>query len=95
MERLRRGDEVSFTVTGAQHYGVLIATESGERGWIEDEYLSDETLSGAEWPQVGVTLRGLVLGYTLDGRIRVALRAVDGRPSPDRWPKNDISESNR
>lgn len=73
-------------VTGAQHYGVLIETDSGERGWIEAEYLSDARIRPEEWPAAGTSLRGLVLGYTADGRIRVCLRAVDGHQSPDRWP---------
>ena len=81
-----RGQEVDFVVTGTQHYGVLIQTDSGERGWIEAEYISDAALRQEEWPTAGTSLRGLVLGYTADGRIRVCLREVDGRPSPDRWP---------
>lgn len=81
-----RGQEVGFVVTGAAHYGVLIETDSAERGWIEAEYISDARLTQAEWPEAGTSLRGLVLGYTADGRIRVCLREVDGHPSPDRWP---------
>jgi predicted RNA-binding protein with RPS1 domain len=81
-----RGDQVTFTVTGAQPYGVLIQTEQGERGWIEREYLSEAVLHQDQWPPVGTSLRGLVLGYTSDGRIRLCLREVDGRASPDRWP---------
>jgi len=86
MAKRARGQEVGFVVMGVQHYGVLIQTDSGERGWIEAEYLSDAKLSQGEWPEAGTSLRGLVLGYTADGRIRVCLREVDGRPSPDRWP---------
>lgn len=84
--RLQRGEEVGFQVTGAQHYGVLIETEAGERGWIEEEYLSRTKLTREDWPPVGTRLRGLVLGYTADDRIRVCLREVDGQPSPDSWP---------
>ena len=84
--RYMRGQEVGFVVTGAQHYGVLIETDSGERGWIEAEYISDARLRQEEWPAPGTSLRGLVLGYTADGRIRVCLREVDGRESPDSWP---------
>jgi hypothetical protein len=87
-----RGDEVLFTVTGAQHYGILIQTDSGERGWVEEEYLSDRKLRREEWPPVGVSLRGLVLGYARDGRIRVCLRDVDGRTSPDRWPSTSVQD---
>ena len=89
--RHARGDEARFTVTGAAHYGVLIQTDSGERGWIEDEYLNDRMLRREEWPPIGVSLRGLVMGYDSHGRIRVCLRAVDGRTSPDHWPPNEFS----
>jgi len=51
-----RGEEVNFEVTGDQHYGVLIMTESGERGWVEEEYLSDTKLKREEWPRVGTSL---------------------------------------
>lgn len=87
--RLSRGDEVDFVVTGAQHYGVLIETTAGEKGWIEEEYLSATRLPREDWPQAGERLRGLVLGYAKDGRIRVCMREVDGRPSPERWPRED------
>lgn len=89
MARLSRGDEVEFVVTGAQHYGVLIETRAGEKGWVEEEYLSATKLARGDWPQVGERLRGLVLGYTDDGRIRVCMREVDGRPSPQRWPRTN------
>ena len=89
MTRLSRGDEVEFAVIGAQHYGVLIETTAGEKGWVEEEYLSATKLARQDWPQVGEQLRGLVLGYTSDGRIRVCMREVDGHPSPERWPRAD------
>ena len=81
-----RGSEVDFQVIGAQHYGVLVVTDSGDRGWIESEYLSASPITPQEWPPVGTRLRGLVLGVTPDGRVRICLRPVDGRPSPSRWP---------
>jgi hypothetical protein len=86
MGRYSRGNSVRFTVTGTQHYGVLIRTDSGECGWIEAEYISESVLHPDEWPPVGTSLQGLVLGYTSDGRVRVCLREVDGRASPDGWP---------
>ena len=85
-----RGDEVQVSVTGFQHYGVLVETDAGEAGWIEAEYLSNQMLTQDDWPGVGTSLRGLVLGYTADDRIRVCLREVDGRPSPDTWPPSAI-----
>jgi predicted RNA-binding protein with RPS1 domain len=89
MLRLTRGDEVEFIVTGAQHYGVLIETIFGEKGWVEGEYLSATELAQEDWPQVGERLRGVVLGYANDGRIRVSMREVDGHPSPEHWPRAD------
>jgi hypothetical protein len=80
------GRRIAFVVTGAQHYGVLIRTDSGERGWVEAEYISETMLPRQDWPPVGTHLRGLVLGHAGDCRIRVCLRDVDGRPSPDLWP---------
>jgi len=89
MPRLSRGEEVEFVVTGAQHYGVLIETAAGEKGWVEEEYLSAIKLARDQWPQVGERLRGLVLGYANDGRIRVCMREVDGHASPESWPRAD------
>jgi hypothetical protein len=86
MTTYERGDEIDVVVTGAQHYGVLVATYEGEKGWIESEYLSDRPLEPKDWPPLGTRLRGLVLGHTSDGRIRVCLREVDGRRSPQLWP---------
>jgi hypothetical protein len=84
--RRSRGEQVRFEVTGWQHYGVLVRTEDDEVGWVEAEYISDLPLEQSDWPPAGTTLNGLVLGYTQDGRVRVCLRTVDGRPSPDHWP---------
>jgi predicted RNA-binding protein with RPS1 domain len=89
MTRLSRGDEVEFVVTGAQHYGLLIETVAGEKGWIEADHLSANKLAREDWPQAGERLRGLVLGYANGGRIRVCMREVDGRPSPESWPRAD------
>ncbi len=89
MSGYERGDEIQVMVTGAQPYGLLIEANEGEKGWIETEYLSDTKLEPRDWPPVGTRLRGLVLGYTRDGRIRVCMREVDGRPSPERWPPAD------
>jgi hypothetical protein len=85
---LMRGDEVEFIVTGAQPYGILVETVDGERGWVEDDAIAEgPVLPRSDWPQPGERLRGLVLGYTRDGRIRACLRAVDGHASPDSWPR--------
>jgi predicted RNA-binding protein with RPS1 domain len=84
-----RGDEIDVVVTGTQHYGVLVETNDGEKGWIESEYLSGLVLEPRDWPPVGTVLRGLVLGRTRDGRIRVCLREVDGHSSPQSWPPAD------
>jgi hypothetical protein len=89
LTQLNRGDEVEFIVTGARHYGVLVETIGGEKGWIEAEYLSVSNVPSEAWPSVGTRMRGLVLGYTKEGegRIRIAMRAVDGRPAPETWPR--------
>jgi len=91
--RPRRGDEIEFEVAGAQHYGVLIRTNSGAPGWIEADHLSDSVVRREAWPPAGTRLRGLVLGVTRDGRIRVSLRPVDHHPSPGVWPPNDPQQA--
>jgi len=89
LAQFSRGDEVEFVVTGAMHYGVLIETIGGEKGWVEAEYLGAPKVPPEDWPVAGERLRGLVLGYEEGGagRIRVAMRAVDGRPAPEAWPR--------
>jgi hypothetical protein len=88
MRACARGEEVTFTVTGHQHYGLIIRTDSDEPGWVEGEYISDLSLRPDQWPPAGTMLRGLVLGYTLpDGRIRVCMRTMDGVGAPHSWPR--------
>ncbi|MFJ1760615.1 hypothetical protein ACIOD2_09885 [Amycolatopsis sp. NPDC088138] len=68
----RRYDVVECAVTGHVHYGLLIAAEDGERGFVDRAEITDEP--GEPWPETGSRLRGVVLGYTRDGRLRVATR---------------------
>ncbi|WP_409496694.1 hypothetical protein [Amycolatopsis sp. cmx-11-12] len=67
----KRYDLVRCTVVGHVHYGLLIETEDGERGFVDSSYITDGI--GEPWPAVGQQLRCVVLGYARRGnRIRVA-----------------------
>lgn len=66
----RRYDIVHCTVVGHVRYGLLIESEDGERGYVDSSYITDRP--GEPWPEVGLQLRCVVLGYTRDGRLRVA-----------------------
>lgn len=75
-------------MTGYAHYGILIATDAGERGWIEGSYVADGPIRREEWPEVGARIVGVVLGYTSSGRIRLAttpsyVAAIRGSEDPD------------
>lgn len=66
---------ISVTVTGHEHYGVIVRMPSGEPGWIESEYLDDTHVAPESWPVVGSVLEAVVLGpKTRDGRWRLCTR---------------------
>jgi hypothetical protein len=65
-----RYDMVHGSVVGHVRYGLLIESEDGERGFVDSSYISDGP--GEAWPEVGRRLRCVVLGYTREGRLRVA-----------------------
>lgn len=65
-----RYDLVHCSVVGHARYGLLIESEDGARGFVDSSYVSDRP--GEPWPEVGRRLRCVVLGYTRDGRLRVA-----------------------
>ncbi len=79
-------------MTGYTHYGVLIATDAGERGWIESDYVADGPIRREEWPEVGARVVGVVLGYAqatahMPARIRLAtipsyVAAIRGSDDP-------------
>ncbi|MFD8494902.1 hypothetical protein [Amycolatopsis sp. NPDC059657] len=66
----RRYDVIDCSVVGQAHYGLLIESEDGERGFVDRAHISDDP--GEPWPVVGQRLRCVVLGYTNDGRLRAA-----------------------
>ncbi len=81
----RRYDIVHCTVVRHVHYGLLIESQDGERGFVDSSYISDRPRE--PWPEVGQDLRCVVLGYDRDGRLRtaamptyVALLASTGDP---------------
>ena len=65
----RRYDIVHCTVTGHVHYGLLVESQDGERGFVDSSYIADKP--GEPWPEVGQQLRCVVLGYTKENRLRV------------------------
>lgn len=68
---------VSCTVVDHQRYGLVIQSELGQRGFVDRAEISDGVISVDMWPKVGDQIRGVVLGYTNDGRIRISARPRD------------------
>ena len=70
---------VRGTVHGRQHYGVLVTLESGDRGFIDADHLTDTSAGqpGAEWPEPGRPVEAVVLGTTNDERVRLTTRGTD------------------
>lgn len=72
VDRVARYEIVKCVVTGRQHYGLLVRTEGGEAGFIDSADIADGGNSKIDWPAIGSRLSCVVLGYTREGRIRVA-----------------------
>lgn len=70
--RMARYEIVQCVVTGHQRYGLLVRSEGGETGLVDSVDISDGHDSAIDWPSIGIRLPCVVLGYTRDGRIRVA-----------------------
>jgi hypothetical protein len=77
MREFRRYSIVRGTVSGRQHYGLLVTLESGDRGFVDVTYVSDESQPAAEWPETGRPVEAVVLGTTRDDRVRLCTRATD------------------
>jgi hypothetical protein len=80
-----RYDVIHCSVVGHKHYGLLIESEDGERGFVDGIDITDKP--GEPWPAVGQRLRCVVLGYARDGRLRAAAKPlyveiVDGVDDP-------------
>jgi len=70
----KRFDPVECVVVGHIHYGLLIESEDGERGFVDRMYIGGAP--GTPWPAVGTVLPCVVIGYTRRfNRLRVATMA--------------------
>jgi hypothetical protein len=67
-----RYEIIECTVTGHATYGLLVESQSGERGYVDREYINDSGSEHTAWPGVGEAILGAVLGYTKDGRLRIS-----------------------
>ncbi|MFS8101787.1 hypothetical protein LFM09_32130 [Lentzea alba] len=76
-ERLRRYAVVSGTVVSHPPYGIFLTTDTGDRAFIDSDYVADGGVRRDEWPQPGERVRGMVLGVTRDGRVRLSTRQSD------------------
>jgi hypothetical protein len=65
---------VEATVVGHAKYGLLVETDSGQRGLVEDDHIDDSIPPPAEWPPVGSIVVGVVVGYHRDGRVRLVTK---------------------
>jgi hypothetical protein len=79
MRQRARYAVIDVTVVEHTRFGMIVASADGERGWVEDDLIHDNRDRGAAWPAVGSTLTTVVMGYTADGRIRLAARPADVR----------------
>jgi hypothetical protein len=70
----RRYDVVRCSVVGHVHYGLLIESADGERGFVDSADITDRP--GEPWPAIGQQLMCVVLGYTKEGRLRGAARPL-------------------
>jgi predicted RNA-binding protein with RPS1 domain len=68
---------IECTVIGHRSYGLIVRLDSGESGFVDRSYIADTVLSIDEWPRVNTRIRGILLGYTRDGRVRVSARRRD------------------
>lgn len=74
MTRYPKYTIVEVTVVGQARYGLVVETASGQRGLVEDDHIDDHISPSAEWPPVGSTVVGVVVGYHRDGRVRLVTK---------------------
>ena len=68
---------VDGEVTGRQDYGLIVRAADNRPGFVDSADIADEPVPQEEWPSTGTRLRGVVLGVTRDGRLRLSLRPRD------------------
>jgi predicted RNA-binding protein with RPS1 domain len=68
---------VELEVTGHQPFGVLVKTDDGARGFVDQADISDVPIGRDDWPAVGHRATGVVLGVTRQGKLRASLRPAD------------------
>ena len=85
---------VGCVVSAHRDYGLIVEVEGQYRGFVDLDYISHVPITRDDWPRVGSENRGLVLGVTNDGRLRLDLRqddldlaerAVDLTDAMSRW----------
>lgn len=68
---------VGCIVSAHRDYGLIVEVEGRYRGFVDLDYIAHVPITMADWPRVGSHQRGLVLGETNDGRLRLDLRQDD------------------
>ncbi|MBJ6644731.1 hypothetical protein [Streptomyces sp. BSE7-9] len=76
-ERFPRYSTVNCTVTAHRSYGLIVAVEGDGPGFVDLGYISQIPVTTDAWPRVGEERRGVVLGVTNDGRLRLDIRDDD------------------
>lgn len=71
MAKHSRYEVVQCLITGHLSYGLAVQTPTGQRGSIDKDVIGDRPLPVEDWPSVGQTISGVVMGYGRDGRLRV------------------------
>ena len=65
---------VDLEITGHQRDGLVVRTADGADGFVDRADISDTPIPRADWPAIGSTAAGVVLGVTRAGKLRVSLR---------------------
>lgn len=68
---------VDCVVSAHRPYGLIVAVARRYRGFVDLDHISHVPIAADDWPAVGSKQRGLVLGETNDGRLRLDLRKDD------------------
>ncbi|MFJ8913660.1 hypothetical protein [Amycolatopsis sp. NPDC102389] len=74
---LRRYVTVAGVVSSHKFYGLLLRLENGDEGHVDSSDVADHPVSPADWPPVGKSVKGVLLGPTRMGRVRLSLRDSD------------------
>ena len=62
-------EPVDVVVVMPTRYGLMVKTDAGVAGYIEDSDVADGPIARSSWPEPGDRVRAVVLGTRTDGRV--------------------------